>query len=200
MPAVFPIAYFGSISYYQKMVQMKSIEFELYEHYVKQTLRNRITILSVSGIQNLSIPVAKPNGNKTLTKDIVISNAENWQKLHWKAIESAYSSSPYFEHYSLEVKELIDTNETNLYRYNLNIHQRIANWLQLPIQFDVTTSYDIELPKGFDFRMNFNHLQETVDYKYQQVFSPNDKFEGDLSILDAIFNLGPMARNIVVND
>lgn len=199
MPAVFPIAYFGSISYYQKMVQMKSIQFELHEHYVKQTLRNRITILSVSGIQQLSIPVAKPNGNKTLTRDIVISNAENWRKLHWKAIESAYSSAPYFEHYSSEVKELIDNAETNLYRYNLNIHQRIIDWLQLPISVDVTNSYDLELSAEFDFRMKFNNLQETVDYQYQQVFSPNEKFEGDLSILDAIFNLGPMARNIITN-
>jgi hypothetical protein len=200
MPAVFPIAYFGSISYYQKMVQMKLISFDLHEHYVKQTLRNRISILSVSGIQQVSIPVAKPNGNKTLTRDIVISNAENWRKLHWKAIESAYSSSPYFEHYSSEVKELIDNAETNLYRYNLKIHQRIVSWLQLPIKSDVTSSYDLKLSEDLDFRMSFNNLEKKIDYNYQQVFSPNEKFEGDLSILDAIFNLGPMARNIISND
>lgn len=200
MSAVFPIAYFGSISYYQKMVQMKSISFELHEHYVKQTLRNRITILSVSGIQNLSVPVAKPNGNKTLTRDIVISNAENWRKLHWKAIESAYASSPYFEHYSSEVKELIDDSETNLYLYNLNIHNRIVAWLQLPIHVDYTSSYNLELSSELDYRASFNNLNQKVDYQYQQVFSPNEKFEGDLSILDAIFNLGPMARNIIIND
>lgn len=200
MSALFPIAYFGSISYYQKMVQAKAISFELYEHYTKQTLRNRVSILTVSGVQNLSIPVSKIDGNKTLTKNIEISNAENWRKIHWKAIESAYSSSPYFEHYCSEVKELIDYPEANLHFYNLNIHERIVAWLQLPIRFDLTNSYNMELSKEFDFRMHFNARKEKVEYHYQQVFSPTEKFEGDLSILDAIFNLGPMARNVVMTE
>ena len=200
MSAIFPIAYFGSISYYQKMVQMKSVSLELCEHYVKQTLRNRISILSVAGIQQLSIPVSKPNGNKTLTSEIVISNAENWQKLHWKAIESAYSSSPYFEHYGSEVKELIEQSELNLNAFNFKIHQRIVAWLQLPIKIDFTKTFEVHVPENLDFRMDFNQREEAVCYQYQQVFSPHNKFEGDLSILDAIFNLGPMARNIVMTD
>ena len=200
MSAVFPIAYFGSISYYQKLVQMKTISFEIQEHYVKQSLRNRISILSVSGTQQLSIPVAKPNGNKTLTKDIKLFNVENWRKLHWKAIESSYSSSPYFEHYGSEVKDLIDNSETSLHLYNLNIHKRIVSWLQLPISLSFTSSYNLELGKELDFRMQFNTREEAVDYQYQQVFSPSEKFEGDLSILDAIFNLGPMARNLILID
>ena len=98
------------------------------------------------------------------------------------------------------MKELIDCSQTNLYQFNLRIHQRIVAWLQLPIEYDFTSSYSIELPKESDFRMKFNNRIEEVDYQYQQVFSPNEKFEGDLSILDAIFNLGPMARNIVMTD
>lgn len=200
MSAIFPIAYFGSISYYQKLIQMKTVSFELFEHYPKQTLRNRVSILTVSGVQNLSIPVSKPNGNKTFTKDVEISNAENWRKLHWKAIESAYSSSPYFEHYGSEVKELIENRETNLLLYNLNIHQQIISWLQLPIHDHLTNSYNMDLTEELDYRMKFNNRKENVGYQYQQVFSPNNQFEGDLSILDAIFNLGPMARNILMTN
>lgn len=200
MSAIFPIAYFGSVSYYQKMIQMKAISFEIQEHYVKQSLRNRITILSVSGIQHLSIPVSKPNGNKSTTQEIEISNAENWRKIHWKAIESAYASAPYFEHYGLEVKELIDNFEINLFKFNLHIHQRIVKWLQLPITSAETKSYDFDIRDELDFRIKFNNRNETVDYHYHQVFSPTEKFEGDLSILDVIFNLGPMARKILMND
>ncbi len=200
MSAVFPIAYFGSISYYQKMIQAKTVSLELFEHYPKQTLRNRVSILTVSGVQNLSIPVRKPNGNKTLTKDIEISNEENWRKIHWKAIESAYSSSPYFEHYGSEVKALIDCTETNLYQFNLKIHQRIVSWLQLPINVDITNSYNLNLLNEFDFRMKFITRKEKVEYQYQQVFLPIEKFEGDLSLLDAIFNLGPMTRKILMTE
>ena len=135
-----------------------------------------------------------------MTKDVLISNAENWRKLHWKAIESAYSSSPYFEHYGPEVKELIDNSETNLQLYNLKIHQRIVTWLQLPITFDYTEDFDPNLSVSLDFRRYFNTRESSVNYRYQQVFLPPNKFEGDLSILDAIFNLGPMARNIITND
>lgn len=198
MPAVFPVAYFGSVSYYKSLVQAGEISFELFEHYVKQTLRNRMAILSPNGVQNLSIPVIKPQGNKTITKNMLISDAENWQKVHWRAIESAYAASPYFEHYGSEVKQLIEFDSENLVDFNLNIHSRIVQWLDLPIQTRFTDTYSTELQNGQDFRNAFRELDLQADYHYTQVFSPEGKFVADLSILDAIFNLGPMARKLFV--
>lgn len=198
MPAIFPVAYFGPISYYQKMVQAGEISFELHEHYVKQTLRNRMMILAPNGIQNLSIPVIKPQGNKTLTKNIQVSNVENWQKNHWKAIETAYSPSPYFEHYGPEVKELIDFQNTNLVDFNQNIHHSIVRWLGLNLRESFTDSYIPEPAGTGDFR-NWEAPGETSSgTEYVQVFSPAGKFVPGLSILDAIFNLGPMARTLLI--
>jgi hypothetical protein len=196
MTPIFPTAYFGSISYYKSLVQMETISFELYEHYVKQTIRNRMSILGANGMLNLSIPVEKPNGNKTLTKDIRISYAENWQKNHWKAIESAYAPSPYFEHYESEVKELIFCKNQNLVAFNLDIHQKIIDWLSLPIHSKFTESYLVESNDSQDFRKL--SWPKTEDSNYIKVFNIEHILEGDLSILDAIFNLGPMARNLLI--
>lgn len=196
MPAVFPVAYFGPVAYYQQMVLAGTVELEIFEHYAKQTLRNRTLILEPNGVQNLSIPVIKPHGNKTLTKDILISNAENWRKNHWKAIESAYASSAYFDHYGSEVKELIDFQSEKLVDFNQNIHQRIVKWLDLPVQDAFTDKYAENVSSETDYRRSFKEAES--DYVYTQVFSPQNKFVPGLSILDAIFNLGPMARKIVV--
>ncbi len=196
MISIFPTAYFGSISYYKSLVQMEAISFELYEHYVKQTIRNRMSILGANGLLNLSIPVEKPNGNKTLTKDIQISYAENWQKNHWKAIESAYAPSPYFEHYESEVKELIFSQTSNLVDFNLQIHLKIIEWLSLPIDYKFTESYEFDSNTSQDFR-NLN-WPTTENTNYIKVFNSENVSENDLSMLDAIFNLGPMARNLLI--
>lgn len=197
MPGIFPVAYFGPVAYYREMAQAGEILFEVHEHYVKQTLRNRTSILGPNGVQILSIPVIKPGGNKTLTKDIRIAYAENWQKNHWKAIESAYSPSPYFEHYGQEVKEMIDFEESSLFHFNQNIHQNIVRWLGLDIQSGTTEMYTPALEN--DFRNQFKDTGDLSEKSYTQVFSPEGKFVPGLSILDAIFNLGPMARKLIID-
>ncbi len=197
MPAIFPTAYFGSIDYYQKMVDEKEVNWEIFEHYIKQTIRNRTTIIGPNGIQALSIPVSKVNGNKTQTKDIRIARAENWEKNHWTAIETAYGASPYFEHYGVEVNELIYQKTDSLIEFNWNIHARILKWLALPIETGFTDVYDLKCNR--DYRSAFEERKSDHSYSYVQVFSENGNFAPDLSILDAIFNLGPMARKLLID-
>jgi len=197
MQNVFPIAYFGSVGYYQKLVEARDVCFELHEHYVKQTLRNRMRILGPNGIQELSIPVVKPDGSKTITAKIEIFERENWQKIHWKALETAYGASPYFEHYALEIHELIHQPETNLVAFNQNIHARICSWLDLSVQSATTNTYASVMAASQDFRNAFADPNPDLE-AYTQVFAPTGKFESDLSILDAVMNLGPMARKLVV--
>ena len=55
----------------------------------------------------LSIPIEKPSG-KVLTRDVRISSHDNWQHLHWTAIESAYQSSPFFEYYQEDLRPFFE--------------------------------------------------------------------------------------------
>lgn len=200
MTPIFPTAYFGSIAYYKSLFSFPSIKIEGNENFVKQSLRNRCDIQSSNGVQQLSVPVMKINGSKTKTKDIMLSYDTDWQKNHWKSIQSAYSSSPYFEHYEDEVKNLIFNTESTLLKFNKTIHETISNWLGIETAINFTDEFDMELSKEMNFRNKFdkNSSIDLSEFKhYTQVFENEIGFIPNLSILDAIFALGPMARKLI---
>lgn len=200
MTPIFPTAYFGSIAYYKSLFSFPSILIEGNENFVKQSLRNRCDIQSSNGVQQLSVPVMKINGSKTKTKDIMLSYDTDWQKNHWKSIQSAYSSSPYFEHYEDEVKNLIFNTESTLLKFNKTIHETISNWLGIETAINFTDEFDMELSKEMNFRNKFdkNSSIDLSEFKhYTQVFENEIGFIPNLSILDAIFALGPMARKLI---
>ena len=192
MNTIFSTSYFGNILYYSQLIKCASISIEAKEHFIKQTYRNRCEILTANGIQVLSIPVIRKNGSKTSTDEVEISLDTDWRKDHWKAIESAYSSSPYFEHYGGEIKELIYQNETNLLKFNKNIQDRIQSWLGIATETEFTTEY-----KGVDDGFVTN-LKSNSYIEYIQVFGEPLSFKENLSIVDAIFCLGPMARKLLI--
>ena len=197
MNGVFPTAYFGSIAYFQALVHEQNVCIEAKEHFVKQTIRTRCSILVSNGLRYLSVPVVKENGNKTPMDRIRISYTENWQNDHWRTIESAYSSAPFFEHYEEEVKALIFSNEENLLRFNENITNTILDWLSIDF---ITTEFTTEFVKAEqDFR-TFPFDDRLNTKKYTQVFEAENGFIPNLSILDLIMNEGPMARRWLLTE
>lgn len=199
MPIVFPIAYFGSISYYKDIISNSPIEFEIQEHFVKQSVRNRSRILTANGPMELSIPVIKPNGSKTLTKDILVLDSNEWRKDHWRAIESAYKHAAYFDHYGEEIKSLIYQETKDLVGFNLHIKDKIQKWLDLPYEYSLTIDFSPLNEIKSDFRFGYTKHPFQNEYHYFQVFQDKIPFVGDLSILDAILNLGPMARKLFIS-
>lgn len=193
MPAVFPIAYFGNIEYYRLFLAAYNPIIEVKEHFIKQTVRTRCEILTANGIQQLSIPVTKHRGSKTPMDEVEISDQSDWRKIHWKAIESAYSSAPFFDHYGMEVEELIYQNETNLIKFELNIMERIDSWLDLKANYICSEEY-IGNDISNDLRAN-DFTEHSPIRAYRQVFEPTGSFVPNLCILDLIFCEGPLARN-----
>ncbi len=200
MISVIPSTYFGNIHYYQTVFNKASIQIEAFEHIDKQSLRNRCEILTPNGVQSITIPINKLNGSKTPINLVEIANNQDWRKDHWKAIESAYSASPYFEHYEVEVKNLIYQEEKNLLKFNQKIIETIIDWLSLPVEINFTTEYmnsnEIEFE---DFRKLLSDKKNNfINHpKYIQVFNSKEIFNYNLSILDAIFCIGPMARKLL---
>ncbi|NQV53673.1 MAG: WbqC family protein [Flavobacteriales bacterium] len=191
--AVFPIFYGGNISYYRALNQAESVLFEVREHFPKQTYRNRIEILSPNGLQKLVIPMLK-TGNQRRMDDVSISYAENWQKDHWKSLEAAYRRSPYFEFYEDRFRPFYHQEIESLLSFNLQMHAVITSSLSLDIPHTLTTSYEAEVStdmRSMAFREN---VPETA---YLQVFSDRHAFLPNLSMLDALFNLGPQAADLL---
>lgn len=194
--SIFPTSYFPSIAFLNSYIQCKNASIEVYESFPKQTLRNRCEILTSNGILRLSIPVKRINGRKTLTRDIQIDYSKNWQNEHWRAIKAAYASSPYFEEYESQIKELIYQKHHSLIELNHSILEFVGNILEVPIQIQNTVKYAHEHEN--DFR-HVNFMTRQKIEKYQQVFSYNREFTPNLSFIDLLFNEGPFMRNWILN-
>lgn len=193
---IFPTAYFAPIAYYREYIQANSPLIEVKEHFVKQTIRTRCELLGPNGKQLLSIPVERINGNKTAVEDLKIVE-DGWRKIHWKTIETAYSSSAYFDYYGMEIKELLELKSERLIDFNEAIHQRVLNWLDIELPTQFTSEYQLH-PES-DFRnVLFDTSSEFVHENYYQVFRQKKECLQNLSILDLILNEGPMARNWVI--
>ena len=97
--------YFGPIHYYSRIVKHLQVYIEQFEHFNKQTFRNRCVILGANGPVSLVVPVVKGRGTKILIKDLKISYDVDWQRNQWQTIISAYNSSPYLEYYQDEISQ-----------------------------------------------------------------------------------------------
>lgn len=199
-PAILSTAYFPNIQYFSKFLLHKEIFIEIHETYAKQSYRNRCTILGANGPLNLVIPVIKPNGNNTKTKDIRIQYEENWQMNHWRAIRSAYRHSPFFEIFEDELAPLFYQK----IKYLVDWNQKIINQLFTSVGYSKEIKYTIDFVKPgsvpYDFRNSINpkaRLQQPdPNYKilkYFQVFGIKHGFTSGLSFIDLLFNEGPEA-------
>jgi hypothetical protein len=190
--AIFPVFYAGNIAYYRALLQ-SDVCFELFEHFPKQTFRSRMHIIGPNGLQLLTIPTVK-TGDKRLTKDVQISYAENWQKDHWKSLEAAYRRSPYFEFYEHHFRPFYKEKKESLVEFNLALHETILKIISLGLPYSLSESYT---SYEEDFRSISFDLTENETKPYTQVFNDRHAFEPNLSILDAIFNLGPQTTMLL---
>jgi hypothetical protein len=191
-----PTAYFGPISYYAILLQHPDCSIEHYEHFVKQSIRNRCDIYGANGKLQLTIPKQRKGSDKTIIKEIQISYKQNWQKEHWNAIVSSYNSSPYFEYYKDELQPFFEKEEMLLINLNCKLQSVILNILQVEEKIITTTEY---LHKGnFSDLRNYKWNTEKQE-KYDQVFMEKQGFIPNLSILDLLFNLGPESADYLNN-
>lgn len=188
-------SYFPSIAQCVAMVRAKNVIFEVCDNYQKQTYRNRMTLYGPQGKIPLTVPVIYSQKNRQLYQDIMISNDENWQDLHWKSIQSAYNSSPFFEFYEHELLHLFQEEATHLMAFNLKCLEAILECLQLPLKFQKTSQFERAPAFMTDYRYLINQRKESehLFQPYVQVFDDKHGFISNLSILDLIFNEGPNA-------
>lgn len=196
--AIFPTAYFPCISYVARLLADDAPVIEIFDTYHKQTYRNRCHVMTANGVQMLSVPVKQVNGNHTMTKDMVISTVEPWQQIHRRCLESAYMSSPYFEHYYSYLSPIFEQHFEKLIDLNDAALKAILKMLKVKKEISYTSDYVKEAEK--DFRNLF--VKRPVESQspitpYYQVFENKFPFAPDLSVLDLIFNEGPEAMDYI---
>ncbi|GAB1855769.1 WbqC family protein [Flavobacteriaceae bacterium MHTCC 0001] len=185
--------YFPNITSFVAMAHAKSVTFEVADNYVKQTYRNRCYIYGANGKLALTIPVTYSQKQRQLYKDVKIFNEDKWQLQHWKSLESAYRTSPFFEFYADDLHPLFFKKTTFLLDFNMQCLHTLCDCLQLELNVNETLNFEKVIHGKTDCRFLVNPKNET-DFNYSnytQVFTNKHGYIPNLSILDLLFNEGP---------
>ena len=196
MNAILHPSYFPSISHFAAMAQSETITFEVEDNFQKQTNRNRAYIYSPNGIQMLNIPIKHSKENRQKTKDIRIENDFDWQKQHFKSLEAAYRSSPFFEFFEDDLMPIFEKKYDFLLDLNFKALDFVTKCLRMKIDYTTTTEYFHEVDNSLitDFRPLINGKKDhSLFESYTQVFDDKYGFINNLSILDLLFNEGKYA-------
>lgn len=185
--------YFPSISHYIAMTQAEQVTFEVEDTFQKQTNRNRMYIYSPNGVQMLNIPL-KHTQERQLFKDVKIEYAFDWQKNHFKSLEAAYRTSPFFEYFEDDIRPIFERKTVFMQDLNFQIIETINSCLGFPLTLNKTTEYLHESAINRDFRNLVNGKKDQTQIEpYIQVFNDKHGFINNLSILDLLFNEGRYA-------
>jgi hypothetical protein len=184
--------YFPSVSHYVAMMQADEIIMEVDDNFQKQTNRNRMYIYSANGIQMLNIPIKHSSNPHQKFKDVLIENDFNWQKQHFKSLEAAYRTSPYFEYFEDDIRTVFEKPQKYMMDLNLQIHEIISECLGKKLPYTPTEEFFKEVSAEItDLRHLVNGKKDvSVFTPYTQVFDDRHGFINNLSILDLLFNEG----------
>jgi len=187
-------AYLAPVEYYSAMAKADIVFLEHCEFYEKQSYRNRCNIAGANGQLALTIPVEKSKGSRMLTRDVRISEHNDWQLQHWRSIESAYNSTPFFEYYKDDLIPFYEKNWTFLWDFNTEIQTKLLELLDLQIDIQLTKEYKVDFDENVqDVRNTIHPKKETEvgSFKtYYQVFEQRFGFIPNLSSIDLLFNMG----------
>ncbi len=191
MSHIFPTAYLPSIEYVSLFLKAEAPSIELFETYQKQSCRTRTNVMTANGVQTLTIPVIKTNGNHTLTKDIEISYKESWQQTHLRCLESAYRKSAYFDYYFPYFEKIYKQKFNTLVELNDFCLKTILKILKAKKEYSFTTDFE-KITDENDYRISLSKGTNKIEMKpYYQVFADRHGFIPNLSIVDLLFNEGP---------
>ena len=187
-------AYLAPVEYYSALAKADTVFLEHCEFYEKQSYRNRCNISGANGQLALTIPVEKSKGSRMLTRDVRISEHSDWQLQHWRSIESAYNSTPFFEYYKDDLIPFYEKNWTFLWDFNTEIQTKMLELLDLQVDVQLTKEYKVDFDENVqDVRNSIHPKKETEvgSFKtYYQVFEQRFGFIPNLSSIDLLFNMG----------
>ena len=157
-------AYLAPVEYYTKLYAYDKIYVERFDHYMKQTYRNRCVIASASGPLALTIPTEKSEDLKCLMKDVRISDHGNWRHVHWNAFVAGYKHSPFFDYYADEFHAFFERKYEFLYDFNMELCRWVCEQIDLQPCMMPTDDYDAEPENIEDFRERIHPKKPYAEY------------------------------------
>ena len=204
-------AYFPPVSYLALLARDVTLspdrvlpshaQLEAWENYQKQSYRNRCRIYAADGPQDLNFPIVHDGNPFALpVRQIRVDYSTPWLVRTQRAIESAYRTAPFFDHYRDGLFTLMDHRIEGLLDWDLALTRWCLQQLRLPVELRLTDRYTPQNSGvyGEDLREAIHPKRPNgilaslgLARPYYQVFAPKFGFIPDLSILDLLFNEGP---------
>ena len=134
-------SFFPSISSFVAMAKADTVTFEMEDNFQKQTNRSRMYIYSPNGIQLLNVPIKHTKDRHQRTKEVKLETAFDWQKQHFKSLEAAYRTSPFFEYFEDDIRPIFEKKHTFLMDLNMETMSIVSKCLGFEFDYNETTEY-----------------------------------------------------------
>ena len=208
--------FFHKLSLADVFVIMDDVQYD-------KRFTNRNVILDPNGPTPLSVPI---NKKQKFSPNMVveINNDLPWREYHWRKIHMCYAKAKFFQMYSDYFERLYSRQWDLLFDLDFETVKKIMEWLgiRIPVVREselhvvgsgtsrlISTCKAIGADTYVSGRGGKNYMDESLFEKnnmkleyqsytpkpYPQRFS--ETFIPDLSIIDALFNLGPDTFEII---
>jgi WbqC-like protein family len=191
-PVLLSLGYLPPVNWFIAFAKQPTVRLEQHEHYTKGSYRNRCQIVAADGPQRLTVPLRKGKNQQQPIREVRIAYDEPWQIKHWRAIVSAYSNSPFFEHYGERFQAyFLEKKYDLLWDWNYDLMMTTLGILRITNKVSLSENYKANPILFIDKRkeIEFQEL-ENQSFRYPQVFEDRLGFIGNMSVLDLIFCAG----------
>lgn len=197
---ILPLTYLPDIEWFSHFLLDEECIIDIGEHYIKRSARNRTSIMSANGVLSLSIPLLRANRPQTPMERVEIDHSQRWAAQHWRAIESAYRSSPYFEILEEYFRPVFDHAEEypKLVDFNMALLRATLRFMGSKAKIQLSENYVVATEDDCDLRPKNRPLTITPK-PYFQLFSDRFPFAENLSILDLLMSEGLDAAQVIKN-
>lgn len=217
------LGYFYKIAHCDLFVLLDNVQFP------KESPAARNFIKSKNGEKVLlSVSVKKSNGAFQNYNELALDYSSKWHIKHLNQIKDAYLKAPYFKEFYPALEEIYKTPSANLAEFNIRIINWIIKQLGISTEIRIASQFD-NGTWGTQNERNLNiclhvggnkYLSGTGAKKYNQEepfkdkgiellysdYSPkeyeqiNGPFIPNLSIIDALFNIGAVNTSNLLKD
>jgi hypothetical protein len=162
----------------------QAVKLSVQDRYQTQTELHRCWIKAAGGPLLLVVPVKKTSKYGSID-DAQIDNRRDWSRPLRQSLRSAYGKSPYFLYY----RELIDHIGAVDRLAVLNVC--LIRWIYQALDWQEALLTTSEHESAIDCRFVGLRGQALPGFQAQTYWQPFGPFAANLSIVDALFQLGP---------
>ena len=186
------------------VVECSLVFFDNEQPFRRSSFRNRMILPGGNGLVSLTIPIVGGRSVKLPFKDVEIDYSSNWQRDHFRSLDTIYGNSPFYFQYKPSLKDIFNQKPQFLVNWN----EICFDWIVKKMRINLSLVQDAHQPtckkeirerKDYYLPSNHDTFENQPFFKYPQLFEERIGFKPNVSIVDLLFNLGPDALKKINN-